>query len=295
MKQKGLLLTDFCLGHDPDPLPPSVVLPKGACDCHAHVIAPPEIQAYVENRSYTPPRASLEAYKEMHRVLGIDRAVIVQPSVYGTDNIVTLQAIRDYGPECRGIAVVDEGIGDAELETLNRAGIRGIRYNVMFGGGVDLSSLERMADRIAVFGWHVQLLIDGQGLTDLEPRLRKLAVPAVVDHMGFIQARDGVEQPGFQALLRLVADGGTWVKLSGNYRISQQRPNFHDAIPYAKALIDRAPDKMVWGTDWPHPALFDFMPKDHALVEALYTYFDDPGIAKRILVDNPALLYGFDS
>jgi len=230
----------------------------------------------------------------LHRVLGIDRAVIVQPSIYGLDNSITLCSIRDYGPDCRGIAVVDESIGDSELESLHSGGIRGIRYNMMFGGGVALSGLERMAKRIAAFGWHVQLLIDGQGLSELEKRLWGLAVPTVIDHMGFIQAGNGLEQPGFQALLRLVAGGRTWVKLSGNYRISQQRPDFADAIPFAKALIAAAPERMVWGTDWPHPALFDFMPRDHELVEALYSYFDDPGMAQRILVDNPTVLYGFD-
>jgi len=286
-------VTDYCLGHDPDPVAPSVPLPKGACDCHAHVIAGPEICPYSPDRSYTPPPASLSDYKHLHRVLGIDRAVIVQPSIYGLDNSITLCSIRDYGPDCRGIAVVDESIGDDELENLHRGGIRGIRYNMMFGGGVALSGLERMADRISAFGWHVQLLIDGQGLTDLEARLRGLAVPTVIDHMGFIQAGNGLEQPGFQALLRLVAGGRTWVKLSGNYRISQQRPAFADAIPFAKALIAAAPERMVWGTDWPHPALFEFMPCDHELVEALYSYFDEPGMAQRILVDNPATLYGF--
>lgn len=287
-------MTEYCLGYNPDPVAASVTLPKGACDCHSHVIAAPEIRPYVANRSYTPPPASLAAYKHMHTILGIERAVIVQPSIYGLDNSITLCAIRDYGPQCRGIAVVDGTIGEAELETFHQGGIRGIRYNMMFGGGVELTSLERMADRIAAFGWHVQLLIDGRGLTDLEPRLQKLSVPVVIDHMGFIQARDGLDQPGFQALLRLVAAGRTWVKLSGNYRISQERPDFTDAIPFARALIAAAPDRMVWGTDWPHPALFEFMPQDHALVEALYSYFDDPGMAKRILVDNPAGLYGFD-
>lgn len=293
-KQKVFILTKHCLAHDSNPMAPSVFLPKGSCDCHAHVIAPPDVQSYVENRSYTPPPASLDAYKNLHAVLGIDRAVIVQPSIYGTDNNVTLQSIRDYGPECRGIAVVDEAISDSDLEALHHGGIRGIRYNLLFGGGVDISSLERMADRIASFGWHIQVLLDGPGLADLEPRLQKISVQTVVDHMGHVQTRQGLAQPGFQALLRLVENGRTWVKLSGNYRMSKEKPDFADAIPFAKALINAAPDRMVWGTDWPHPALFDYMPKDHDLVHALYSYFDDPGLARSVLVDNPAELYGFE-
>jgi predicted TIM-barrel fold metal-dependent hydrolase len=165
-------------------------VPPGACDCHAHVIAAPEVHPYVAERSYTPPPASLEAYKALHRVLGIERAVIVQPSVHGTDNRVTLEAIAGYGPDCRGIAVVDGTVGDKDLTRLHEGGVRGVRLNVLFGGGVGLQALEPLAARIADMGWHIQLLLDARTMEDLAPRVRRLPVPVVVDHMGHMQLPD---------------------------------------------------------------------------------------------------------
>ena len=286
-------MTDLCLGHDPHPQPPRTKAPAGACDCHAHVIEPPEVLPYVANRAYTPPPASLAAYKSMHEVLGIERAVIVQPSVYGTDNSVTLKAIQEYGSECRGIAVVDETVMDRELEWMHESGMRGIRFNMIYSGGADLNLLERLADRIKALGWHVQLLINGAGLLEVETRLRKLPVPTVIDHMGHIDVSYGLEQRGFQALLWLVRDGISWVKLSGNYRLSRMRPRFEDVVPFARSLIEAAPDRMIWGTDWPHPAMTDFMPNDGDLLDALSAYAPEPDLRRAILTDNPARLYGF--
>ena len=231
----------------------------------------------------------------MHRVLGIDRAVIVQPSFYGTDNSITLQAIGDYGRDvCRGIAVVEDAISDAQLAALHDGGIRGVRYNLVFAGGVGLDSIETMAARIAALGWHVQLLVNGDTLAEIENVLSALPVPAVIDHMGHVNAELGIGQPGFRALLRLVGAGKAWVKLSGNYRISAQPAPYADAVPFAKALIAAGPNHMVWGTDWPHPALFDTMPDDGPLLDALYSYSDDAKIIHDVLVGNPARLYGFE-
>ena len=229
----------------------------------------------------------------MHRTLGIERAVIVQPSVYGTDNSVTLAAIKDYGPNCRGVAVVDEEITDDELASMHQAGIRGIRFNLLFSGGVDLEGLEKTAARVSVFGWHVQLLIDGPTLVEIEARLRTLGVPTVIDHMGYVQADEGLEQPAFGALLRLVGGGTTWVKLSGNYRLSKNRPEYQDVIPFARSLIRAAPERMIWGTDWPHPAMTEFMPNDGDLLDALDNYVDSDKQKADILVTNPQVLYGF--
>lgn len=286
-------MTVACLAHLPDPSRPKHALPKGATDCHSHVILPEEDHPFVANRSYTPPPATLAQYKALHARLGIERAVIVQPSVYGTDNQVTLDAIAGYGPNCRGIAVVEADAPMAELERLNAGGIRGARINMLFAGGIGLEDLEPLARRIAALGWHFQLLIDGPTLVDLEARLANLPVPVVIDHMGHVQAREGLNQPGFRALQRLVARGNTWVKLSGNYRMSSQRPYFEDVVPFAKALIAENPNQMVWGTDWPHPALKDFMPDDGALVDALDVYVRTKTEKTQILVDNPAKLYGF--
>ena len=287
-------MTAPCLGPDPHPKAPSFAVPPGATDCHAHVIGRPEEDPFVPERSYTPPPAPLEAYKDMHRALGIDRAVIVQPSVHGTDNRVTLDAIAGYGANCRGIAVVDETVTDRELARLNDGGIRGLRLNVLFGGGVGLHALEPLAARIADMGWHLQLLLDAQIMAELAPQIRRLPVPIVVDHMGHMNVTHGMDHPGFRALLGLVRDGVAWIKLSGNYRISAEDHPFTDAIPFARALIEAAPEHMVWGTDWPHPALTEFMPNDGDLLDALLDYAPEPDLRNAILVDNPATLYGFD-
>lgn len=286
-------MTKPCLGPDAKPKPPNIAVPAGACDCHAHIIAAPQVYPYVSARSYTPPPATLKAYMNMHNVLGIERAVIVQPSVHGVDNRVTLEAIKNYGPNCRGIAVVDETAGDVELAQLHDGGIRGLRLNVLFGGGVGLQALEPLADRIKEMGWHIQLLLDARDMAELAPRLRRLPVQTVVDHIGHMNVSHGIAHPGFQALLGLVRDGLCWVKLSGNYRISDAGPDYRDVIPFAHALIEAAPDHMVWGTDWPHPALNDFMPNDGDLLNALDDYAPDRELKRKILVDNPAQLYGF--
>lgn len=272
---------------------PKVALPPRACDCHAHVILAEDRYPFVPNRSYTPPPATLEAYRALHATLGIERAVIVQPSVYGTDNDVTLDAIAGYGPNCRGVGVVRANVPEHELHRLDEGGIRGSRINLLFDGGIELEDLEPLARRIADFGWHFELLLDGPTLAALEDRLAALPVPVVIDHMGHVQALEGVSQPGFQALLRLVGQGNTWVKLSGNYRMSRRIPDFEDVIPFARALINENPERMVWGSDWPHPAMSDFMPDDGELVDALHSYVNSKTEKQMILVDNPAILYGF--
>ncbi|MEM7653006.1 MAG: amidohydrolase family protein [Pseudomonadota bacterium] len=284
-----------CLAHLPDPSLPQHPLPPGATDCHAHVILPETQHPFVENRSYTPPPATLADFKSLHAKLGIERAVIVQPSVYGTDNRVTLDAIAAYGPNCRGVAVVDADCPLDLLRSMDADGIRGARINLLFSGGIGLDDLEILARRIADLRWHFQLLIDGPTLDAIENRLTRLPVPVVIDHMGHVQACDGLNQAGFRALCRMVSAGNTWVKLSGNYRMSTHRPNFEDVVPFAKALIAENPERMVWGTDWPHPAMQDFMPDDGALVDAIDTYVRSTDEKKRILVDNPAHLYGFFS
>lgn len=267
--------------------------PPLACDCHAHVILPAQQHPFVPNRSYTPPPAPLSAYQAIHRRLGVERAVIVQPSVYGTDNTVTLDAVRAYGSNCRGIVVIAPDCPIDVIEAMDRQGVRGARINMLFEGGVSIEDLDALSARIASVGWHLQLLIDGPTLAAMEARLQTLPVPLVVDHMGHVQIRDGLEQAGFRALLRLVATGRAWVKLSGDYRMSSQRPDFADVIPFARALIREGAERMVWGTDWPHPALTDFMPDDGHLLDALDLYVDTAAQRARILVDNPAELYRF--
>ncbi|MEM7375943.1 MAG: amidohydrolase family protein [Pseudomonadota bacterium] len=287
-------MTQPCLAPLPVSSPPLRALPPGSTDCHAHVILPADEHPFVSNRAYTPPAATLSDYRALHRQLGIERAVIVQPSVYGTDNRVTLKAVSRYGPNCRGIAVVAPSVPFDALKAMHANGIRGARINMLFsGGGVGLDDIVHLAKRLEALGWHLQVLIDGPTLADLESRLATLPVPVVVDHMGHVRCEDGLDQPGFVALRRLVSQGNTWVKLSGNYRMSEQRPHFDDAVPFARALIAEHPGHMVWGTDWPHPALTDFMPDDGVLLDALDRYARTDAERTDILVHNPAVLYGF--
>lgn len=287
-------MTTPCLPPRATISPLNMQTPPGACDCHAHVIAPEDIQPFVPNRDYTPPPASLEDYEKLHKALGIQRAVIVQPSFYGTDNTVTLQAIHDYAGPCRGVAVVDVDIEDAALEEMHRAGVRGIRFNLAFAGGVSLDILDRLAARIAPLNWHVQLLVSPETIVENEDRFRRLPAPVVIDHFGLIDAADGVDQPAVDAMRRLLAAGKAWNKLSGCYRVSVDRPLFKNVVPIAKALIAEAPERMVWGTDWPHPAMFEYMPDDGHLLNALFDYADGEEQLRRILVDNPTELYDFD-
>lgn len=279
----------------PATTPPRFDVPSGATDCHAHIIDHPSDFPYVENRSYDPALAPLTDFQSMHSSLRLQRAVIVTPSIYGTDNRATLRAIQGYGPAARGVAVVDETITDAELNSLHEGRIRGLRINILFSGGVGLGILSALANRIRPLGWHLQLLIDiSTDLQKIAERIRALNVPVVIDHMGHMPVSNGLENDGFQQLLDLLREGTCWVKLSGNYRISKNRPGFKDATPFAQALIDANPRQTVWGTDWPHVAQFEHMPNTGDLMNELYDYTRDPDLLKAILVDNPKRLYDFD-
>ena len=283
-----------CLAPNPEPRPPRAAPPASSCDCHAHVYPGHAVHPFADDRSYTPPPAPLDAYRYLHATLGLERAVIVQPSVHGTDNSVTLDAIAGYGAGARGVAVVDPAIADADLTALDAGGIRGVRFNILFRGGTSLDALADLAPRIAPMGWHIQLLIDvSRDLQDIASVLRDLPVPVVFDHMGHMDVGRGIDDPGFMTMLRLLEGDRFWVKLSGNYRISRQVPGFADAVPIARALVDANPSRCVWGSDWPHPALTEFMPNDGDLLDALDDYAPDPEAKRAVLVDNPATLYGF--
>lgn len=288
-------MTKPCQGPEPARRP-RLAAPEGACDCHAHILGPFEVFPLQAERAYTPPPALYEDYRAMLDTVGIARAVIVQPSVYGTDNRCTLAAIARDPNRMRGVAVFGDDVTDAELDRMHEGGIRGVRFNLLFVGGVGLDSLENVAARIARFGWHIQLLIDYRTLPDLAERLAGLPVDIVVDHMGHMPVEEGVEHPGFRTLLRLVADGRSWVKLSGNYRVSKTAPAYADAIPLAQALLTANPERCIWGSDWPHVGIWpgEPMPNDADLLDALLDYAPDEAFRRRVLVDNPARLYGFD-
>jgi len=282
-----------CQGPDPKPRPPGFAIPPGATDCHAHVIGPFPLFALQEDRSYTPPEAPLSAYRHLLDTLGLERGVVVQPSVFGTDNACTLDALAKHRNRLRGIAVIDPTVSEAKLERMHGNGIRGIRFNMLFRGGVELDHLEALAKRIERFGWHIQLLIDCRTLPVLAPKLARLPVDIVIDHMGHMPASAGIDHPGFKQLLKLVRDGRTWVKLSGANRTSTAGAPYHDTIPFAQALVDADPTRLVWGSDWPHVAIEGYMANDGELLDLLRLWVPDERQRHLVLVENPARLYGF--
>ena len=267
--------------------------PRGACDCHAHVFGPLDRFSFIEGRGYTPPERLASDYRAMLNSLGIERGVIVQPSVYGTDNRATLNAIAELGPNFRGVAVLPADVDDSTLADCAAGGIRGVRLSDMTKGGVPLAQLEAMAARIKAGGWHIQVLAEFSKSPDLAGRLRKLGVPIVIDHFGVVDPERGTGDAGFRAILKLLRDGVGWLKLSGPYLGSRQPIPYADMQPFAEALVAAAPDRLVWGTDWPHPSCGDAPPDDRALFALLDRWVPDVAARQRILVDNPAALYGF--
>lgn len=288
-----------CPAYDPYPRSPDRALPADACDTHFHLFGPLKRYPYKPERSYTPPEAPEAAYRHLLRTLGFQRAVFVQPSVYGTDNARMMALLEDSAEgdhiDWRGVAVLDSRVSDAELERLHAAGVRGVRLNLLFRGGVDFATVSAVASRIAPLGWHVQFLMDVSEFPQLRRRLAALPVPSVVDHMGHLPVAKGVGAPGFRDLLALVREGRTWVKLSGPYRMTAlARPPYTDVDPFAAALLAANPDRMLFGTDWPHPDIKVPMPNDTDLMADFFRWIEhDEGLLERVMVDNPARLYGF--
>ncbi|QTL02954.1 amidohydrolase family protein [Aquabacter sp. L1I39] len=282
-----------CQGPDPVIRAPAFPIPAGAVDTHAHVIGAHDAYPMMANRSYTPPPAPEAAYLAMLDGLHMSRGVLVQISVYGTDNRCMVETLRAHPDRLRGVAVVSPDVSDRELEELAAAGVRGIRINVLFGGGVAMDELERLAARVAPLGWHIQLLLDARALPELGPRIAALPVEVVVDHIGHMPVTEGINHPGFQMLLRLMRDGRAWTKLSGAYRISGTGAPFHDTLAFAQAVVEAAPDRCVWGSDWPHVAVSGPMFNTTDLLDLLPLWVPDEAQRTRILVDNPARLYGF--
>ena len=280
-------------GPDPDTRAPKFRLPPGACDCHAHIFGPQSEFPYAPNRRYTPPDASIEAYLSMLRTLGVERAVIVQPSVYLTDNAALLDALARGTFPLRGIAVVKPDIADAELERMNTLGVRGLRLNLRFENGAPADVAPVLARRVAPLGWHLQFRIDPKDFATAERAIETLPVEVVVDHIGQVPIQEGIGGPSFQTLLRLVRGGRVWVKLSAPMRMSNQEYPYADVTPYVQALVEAAPDRMLWATDWPHTTLTKRMPNDGDLADLLLDWIPDEATRKRVLVDNPARLYGF--
>ncbi|ALM82113.1 amidohydrolase [Bordetella sp. N] len=284
-----------CLPPLDAPTRPRHALPPLTCDSHCHIFGPADVFPYAAQRSYTPPDAPFEKLRALHRHLGVARAVIVQAACHGADHSALLDAIARSEGCYRGVGLLGADATDAQIEALHAGGIRAARFNFVahLGKPPTPEVFDRLVRQVAAFGWHVCLHVDGPALTALLPTLRGLPVPFVVDHMGRVRADDGLDQPAFQGLLRLAEVEQAWVKVSGIDRISLGKRPYAESLPFVAALVDAMPDRVLWGTDWPHPNVAGDMPDDGELVDQFFKAVPDAAARQRILVDNPARLYGF--
>ncbi len=288
-------------------------VPRGACDCHVHVFGDPAKFPFAEKRVYTPPQASVEQLIELQRDLRLDRVVVVQPSVYGADNACTVDAVRRMGARARGVAVIDKSTSRKALEEMAGAGIRGVRLNLetntagQFDPADAKAVLDATAEQIRGLGWHVQIYARTAVIAGLKEHLARMPFPVVIDHFGRGNPAQGPSQSDFAAFTDLVKSGRVYVKISGAYRVSKMAPDFAEVTPLAQALVAANPDRIVWGTDWPHPnsdygrgkPLTEISPPfpidDGLLLNQLPKWVPDAAVRKKILVDNPARLYGFEA
>ncbi|MCZ8278884.1 MAG: amidohydrolase family protein [Acetobacteraceae bacterium] len=272
---------------------PAFLLPRGACDTHVHIWGPFDRFPLAKGAPYTPLERTSDDLLALHERLGVDRAVIVQTTVYKSDNRAMLDGIAQSNGRWRGVALIDESFDDAAFRALHEGGVRGVRFGFVkhLGGVPDLALVRRTAARIAPMGWHLVLHLDAGNIPEFLEFFGEFSLPVVVDHMGRVPVRDGLDQTPFRLLLELLKRPNWWVKVSGAERISETGPPFADAIPFAQRLIAAAPDRVLWGTDWPHPNV-RWEPDEADLVDLL-PRFAGAAALQRVLVDNPARLYGF--
>ena len=282
------------LSYHPAPRRPKLALPPGACDAHVHVFGPQARFPFAPGRSFTPCEAPKEKLFALHALLGIERCVVVQSNAHGLDNSVTEDAIAARQGRYVGIALVPVTVGDAELRRLDAAGFRGARFHFMrhLGASTPIEDIIAFGTRLAGLGWHLQLHFESEYAHALAPALLRAPVPVVIDHMARIDASRGIDQPDFRELLELVRDDRIWVKVSGVERASRKGPPYEDAIPFARALVETAGDRVLWGTDWPHPNLAH-VPDDGLLVDLLASIAPSEGGRQALLVTNPERLYRF--
>ena len=290
----------LCAAPDAHPHKAAFSLPTGATDTHFHIFGPIAQYGFSEKRIYTPPDALLADWQRLANTLGVERGVIVQPSVYGTDNRVTLANLQTMKNQWRAVVVVEDSISDLELESMHALGVRGIRFNVVDvateKGVLPMDAVRRMAERIAPLSWHVQFLMHVDDYPDLEKMFDDFPTDIVVDHFGYMKASKGPAHPGFQAFLRLLKRGRCWCKFTGAYRISGISAHdmpYADVTPLAHAIIEANAERVVWGTDWPHPKHEGKMPNDGDMCNRLLEWIPDAAIRDKVLATNPAKLYGF--
>ncbi len=277
--------------------PKAFTPPPKACDAHCHVFGPGDRFPFSPTRTYTPPDSGVEEFFTLQNRLGLERAVLVQASCHGTDNRAMVDAMKRSDGRFAGVAMIDESFTDADLAALHDVGVRGTRFNFVahLGGAPDLDVFWRLVKRVAPLGWHIVLHFDAKDLPAYSDLLDAMPTPYVIDHMARVDASAGLDQEPFQHLLSLMAgDERAWVKISGAERLTAEGPPpYDDVVPYAQALIAAAPDRVLWGTDWPHPNV-RHMPDDGDLVDILAAFAPDEATRNRILVANPEKLYDFD-
>jgi predicted TIM-barrel fold metal-dependent hydrolase len=281
-------------------------IPRGACDCHVHVFDPAHFP-YDDGRIYTPPEASIDDLCSLQTALHFDRAVIVAPSVYATDNSCTVDAVRRLGERGRGVVVIDKSVTPAELDDMAASGVRGVRLNLETSEDTDAvaarRTLDTFAERLRGRDWHIQFDTRLTVITALKDHLAALPFPVVFSHFGRAKAGLGPHQPGFDGLIDLMKSGQAYVKISAPYRTSEKSPDFPDMVPLARRLVAANPDRVLWGSNWPHPgrgatprSIAPPYPNDDGgVLNLLWTWVPDAAIRKKILVDNPARLYGFET
>ena len=292
----------IALPFDPNPRPPSWKLPQNACDTHIHVFGPPNVFPYAEDRRYEPPAAPVEYYFDVQKATGLQRAIVVQPTAHGVDNSAVLDAIAKSGGRFRGVAAIDESASDKELQRLSAGGVVGARFSLMADRAGSQAAIEKALPRMQALDWSLDLHVDPGNFLAHETFIRSLTITTVVDHMARCEPAGGVGQPAFQLLLDLLQRENFWVKIasvskiSANNRVDQLEPiPYADMLPLARKVIEVAPDRVIWGSDWPHGNTFQpgTVPNDGTLLDFLGAAAPDEASRKRILVDNPARLFGF--
>jgi len=290
------------LPFDPNPRAPRWTLPEGACDTHFHIFGPPNKFPYADTRRYEPPAGPVEYYWEMQKITGLTRGVAVQPTAHGFDNSAILDAVARSDGRMRAVCNFDETTPDEELARLNESGVVGARFSLMSDRAGSRETIENAVERMLPLGWSFDLHIEPDHLLENEQFVRDLPITTVIDHMGRIDPADGVDQPAFQLVLDLLREEKFWTKVCSVDKISRTPianvPDgipFKDVIPFARAVIEAAPDRVIWGTDWPHGNTFTpgRVPNEGALLDLLGEIAPDDDTRRRILVDNPARLYGF--
>ena len=279
---------------------PLAQFPAGAVDCHAHVCGPADQYPYAHERIYTPPDATLERYQALLQMIGVDRAVLVQPSVYGTDNRALLAALKSNPQQLRGVAVISSDpteVSDQELADLHATGVRGLRCNIVDiadkSAGLPIEPLRNLGKRIEPFGWHLELLMHVNEHPNLAKAFEDFPVDLVFGHFGYVHAKQGATDQGFLGLLDLMKNERAWVKMTGPYRICDGDLPYVEMRPFSDAVMKANPSRLIWGSDWPHVMVKKQMPHDADLCDLLGDWVQDTHLRNTILVNNPCILYNF--